>query len=86
MRLSAPAASVSSSLSPVAITGPQQRPAVQVQQVERPELDPGGARPVLHLGESGHAGRVEGDDLAVEHGVMVSEIGCDRNAVGGIPW
>jgi hypothetical protein len=32
------------------------RSAVQMQDVERPELDAGRARPVLHLAETGHAG------------------------------
>ena len=49
-----------------------------MQDVERPVLDSGGARPVLHLAETGHAGRVERDRFAVEDDVMVGEIGCQR--------
>ena len=41
-------------------------------------LDAGGARPVLHLAETGHAGFVERHRLAVEDHVMVGEIGGER--------
>ncbi len=49
-----------------------------MQDVERPELDAGGARTVLHLAEAGHARLVERHRLAVEDHVMVGEVGGER--------
>ena len=63
-------------LSPVLVLGPQQRTAVQVEQVECPVLDAGGAVAVLHLVEAGHTGLVESDDLAIENRMMVGETVC----------
>ena len=49
-----------------------------MQDVERPELDAGRARTVLHLAETRHTRRVERHRLAVEDHVMVGEIGGER--------
>ncbi len=49
-----------------------------MQDVESPVLNAGGARPVLHLAETGHAGFVERDRFAVEDHMMVGEIGGQR--------
>src|SRR6478609_627193 len=62
----------------VGVLGPQQRSTVQMQDVERPELDAGRSRTVLHLAEAGHTGRIERDRLAVEDHVVVGEIGGQR--------
>ena len=62
----------------VGVFGAQQGSAVQVQDVERPELDASRARTVLHLAEAGHARRVERHRLAVEDHVMVGEVGGER--------
>ena len=59
---------------PVLIAGTQQRPAVQVEQIEGPELDLGAAAAVLHRVEAGHTGGVQNDGLAVEDHVMVGQI------------
>ena len=67
---------------PVGVLRAQQRSAVELQDVEGPELDAGGARAVLHLAEVRHAGLVECDDFAVEDHVMVGEIGGERLELG----
>ena len=64
--------------SAVGVLGPQQRSAVQMQDVECPELDAGRPRPVLHLAEAGHTLGVQRHGLAVEDHVMVGEIGGQR--------
>ena len=55
--------------------GAQQRSAVQLQHVEGPELDAGRPCPVLHLAEARAPPFVERHHFAVEHHVMVGQIG-----------
>src|SRR4029077_12004432 len=66
----------------VGVLGPQQRSAVEMQDVERPVLDSGGARTVLHLAETRYAGFVERYRFTVEDHVVVGEIGGERFELG----
>jgi hypothetical protein len=51
------------------------RSSERPSSVERPELDPGGAYPILHLPEIRHAVGVQRHDLTVEDDVVVGQIG-----------
>ena len=57
----------------IAVPDSQQRVAIEGQDVKCPELDSGGARPVLHLTEVRHAVLVERDDFAVENDIVVGQ-------------